>query len=192
VSVCEQELDSQPVTTRISVKPQPIVGLRQLEPKPVCLGAKSAVAQFEYWVDNAGSTAQVSAAKPLGEIVAPGSLAALAAECTSEIEGGRMNLSTASVYVCSTSVVAAVHHAFMLLLCVCKRVGSSASSCFVVSISWSSCLCYGFLAVLTHLLASSQQLECCPQCHVTLLTQLSSASVPVAANIPACDQPMRC
>jgi hypothetical protein len=129
VSVCKQELDSQPVTTRISVKPQPVVGLRQLEPKPVCLGAKTAVAQFEYWVDNAGSTAQVSAAKPLGEIVAPGSLAALAAECTSAIEGGRMNLSTASVHVLLQIGIRAVHHVVIMLLCVCKCILSSTSSC---------------------------------------------------------------
>jgi hypothetical protein len=97
VSVCQQELDSPPATTRITVKPQPVVGLRQLEPKPVCLGAKTAVAKFEYWVDNAGSTVQASAVQPLGEIVAEGSLP-LATDCTSEIEGGPLFLSTASVH----------------------------------------------------------------------------------------------
>jgi hypothetical protein len=51
------------------------------------LGARTATAQFEYWVDNAGSGAQVAAIKPLGQIVAPGTLAALATDCKSTIEG---------------------------------------------------------------------------------------------------------
>jgi hypothetical protein len=118
VSVCKQELESQPVTTRISVKPQPVVGLRQLEPKPVCLGAKSAMAQFEYWVDNVGSTAQVSALKPLGEIVAPGSLAALSTECTSEIEGGVTGL--AQILRCRLAAAYSIKR-IILLQCLCQQ-----------------------------------------------------------------------